>query len=43
MGDDGFATMYVDCVKEEFARSSTSIDRYPITDNIVDMFNVIRT
>ena len=43
MGDDGFATMYVDCVKEEFARSSTSIDRYPITDNIADMFNVIRT
>ena len=43
MGEDGFATMYVDAVKEEFARSSTSTERYPITDNIVDMFNVICT
>lgn len=43
MGDDGFATMYVDAVKEEFARSSTSTDRYPIKDNIKDMFEVIRT
>lgn len=43
MGEDGFATMYVDAVKQEFARSSTSTARYPITSDIVDMFKVIRT
>lgn len=43
MGNDGFATMYVDCVEEEFAVSSTSTERYPIKDNIIDMFNVIRS
>lgn len=42
MGEDGFATMYVDCVKQEFARSSTSTERYPIKDNIKDMFEIIR-
>jgi hypothetical protein len=43
MGEDGFATMYIDLVKKEFARSSTSTDRYPLMDNITDMFEVIRT
>lgn len=42
MGEDGFATMYVDCVNEVFAVSSTSIERFPIKDNIKDMFEVIR-
>ena len=42
MGEDGFATMYVDCVNEEFAVSSTSKERFPIKDNIKDMFEVIR-
>jgi len=42
MGNDGFATMYVNCVEEEFAVSSTSTERYPIKDNIKDMFEVIR-
>lgn len=42
MGDDGSATMYVDLVAGEFAKSSTSTERYPILDNIVDMFNKIR-
>lgn len=42
MGDDGSATMYVDLVNEEFAKSSTSVERYPLMDNIVDMFNKIR-
>ncbi len=42
MGNDGFATMYVDCVEEEFAVSSTSTERYPIKDNIKDMFEIIR-
>lgn len=44
LGDDGFATMYIDAVEGKFARSSTSpLDkRYDITNNITDMFNVIR-
>ena len=42
MGGDGQYTMYVDGVKEEFAISSTSKTRYKITDNLTDMFNVIR-
>lgn len=42
LGDDGFATMYIDAVKGEFARSSTSTERYPIKDNIKEMFDVVR-
>lgn len=42
MGEDGFATMYVDCVNKEFAVSSTSKERFPIKDNIKDMFEVVR-
>lgn len=44
LGDDGFATMYIDAVEGKFARSSTSpLDkRYDITSSITDMFNVIR-
>lgn len=43
MGDDGSATMYVDMVNREFAKSSTSTDRYPLEDDIVTMFEKIRT
>lgn len=43
MGDDGTATMYVDMVRGEFAKSSTSTERYPIEDNIISMFEKIRT
>ena len=43
MGDDGTATMYVDMVKGEYAKSSTSTERYPIEDNIIPMFERIRT
>lgn len=43
MGDDGTATMYVDMVKGEYAKSSTSTERYPIEDNIIPMFEKIRT
>jgi len=43
MGDDGFATIFVDCVEEKFARSSTATDRYDLTDDIKDMFQIIRT
>lgn len=42
LGDDGFATMYIDAVNGEFARSSTSTERYPIKDNIKEMFDVVR-
>lgn len=43
MGEDGMFTMYIDCIKEEFALSSTKLQREPITKNIVDMFNVVKT
>ena len=42
MGDDGGFTMYVDMVNGEFAKSSVSTKRYSITDNIVNMFNIVR-
>ena len=41
-GDDGTMTMYVDGVKQQFARTSTSPDRYELKDNIDDMFEVIK-
>ena len=43
MGDDGSATMYVDMVSREFAKSSTSTERYPLEDDIVTMFEKIRS
>ena len=44
MGDDGSTTFYVDLVTMEFANSSSSIERYPITENnCMDMFNFIRS
>lgn len=42
MGDDGEYTFYCDAVNKEFAKSSTSIVRYPLMDNVTDMFNIIR-
>ena len=43
-GDDGTFTFYIDTVNRQFARSSTApMDkRYPLLDNVDDMFNVIR-
>ena len=41
-GDDGTMTMYIDCVKQQFARTSTSPTRYDLKDNIDDMFGVIK-
>lgn len=41
-GDDGTATMYVDLVKKQFAKTSTSETRFDLLDNIEDMFNIIR-
>lgn len=42
MGDDGTMTFYIDMVEEEFAKSSTSTERYKILDNIDDMFEKIK-
>ena len=42
MGDDGQFTMYIDLVKKQFAKSSISEIRYDLTDNIEDMFNIVK-
>ena len=42
MGNDGSHTMYVDMVNQEFAVSSTAKERFPLMDNIVDMFKKVR-
>ena len=41
MGDDGSHTCYIDLVKKEFAVSSTSVERYPLLDDIRDMFDIV--
>lgn len=41
-GDDGSHTFYVDLVNREFARNSTSLQRFPISDDITDMFKRIK-
>lgn len=43
-GADGreSGTMYIDCVKKEFALSSTSDKRYPIMDSIDEMYKFIK-
>ena len=42
MGDDGQYTMYVDMVNREFAKSSTSTERWPLMDDIKPMFDKVR-
>ena len=42
MGDDGDFTLYVDLVNNEFAVSSTATERFPVMDNIKDMFDKVR-
>lgn len=42
MGDDGNYTFYIDMVEGVFGKNSLAVDRYPIMDNIDDMFNKIR-
>lgn len=41
-GDDRITGMYIDAVKGEFAGNSTSVDRYPLRDNMKDMYDTIR-
>ena len=42
MGEDGTHTMFIDMVNNNFAVSSTWEERYPIMDNIKDMFNKVK-
>lgn len=42
MGDDGGFTMYIDMVNREFAKSSTSTVRWPITNDIKEMFEKVK-
>jgi hypothetical protein len=42
MGDDGESTMYIDLVNKEFAKSSTSTNRYLLMDDIIPMFKQIQ-
>lgn len=41
MGDDGDFTFYLDLVEGTFGRNSLATKRYPIMDNIDDMFRKI--
>lgn len=41
-GNDGTMTMYVDGVKQEFAKTSISPNRYPLMNTIEEMFEVIK-
>ena len=43
LGNDGFASMYIDAVNEEFAKSSVSTERYPVEDDIKTMFDKVRS
>lgn len=48
MGDDGregelsSASMYVDAVSDQFARNSCSTERFPVTNNITEMFQFLK-
>lgn len=49
MGDDGrdgelsSASMYVDAVVGQFAKNSCSTERFSVTDNIIEMFQFLKT
>jgi hypothetical protein len=42
MGDDGQHTMYIDAVREEYAISSTNLNRYKIDADIKTMFKKVK-
>lgn len=42
MGDDGLHSMYIDLVTQTYGISSTDDRRWPLTDNIHDMFMHVR-
>lgn len=41
-GEDGLCTMYIDAVKQEVARSSVSVERFPMDKKISELFNLVR-
>lgn len=41
-GNDGTHTMYVDLVKKQFAKTSTSVDRFELLEDIKDMFKKVK-
>ena len=43
MGDDGAYTFYIDLVEGTFGKNSLATERYPILDNIDEMFEKIKT
>lgn len=43
MGDDGNYTFYIDLVDEQFGKNSLATERFPVMDNIDDMFRKIVT
>lgn len=43
MGDDGKHTMYIDLVKNKFAKNSISKDRFDLLDDIKDIFKIVLT
>ena len=42
MGDDGQFTFYIDLVEGTFGRNSLATTRYPIKDNVDEMFQIIK-
>ena len=42
MGDGGSHSMYIDLVKGEFGISSTDNRRWPLTNDIKEMFSLVR-
>ena len=42
-GEDGSHTFFIDAVKQEFSKSSTSKERFAYEGNVIDMFRKIRT
>lgn len=42
MGDDGSFTFYIDMVDGTFGKNSLATERYPILDNVDDMFKKIK-
>lgn len=43
MGDEGTHSMYVDLVKKEYGISSTDNRRWKLTDDIREMFRLVRS
>lgn len=42
MGDDGTYTMYMDAVEQIYAKSSTSVNRMPYQESMIDIFKGVR-